>query len=163
MRKIKLMLAVAIGLLLIGCATMTPAEREQWNRIPRKGSFEEVTPLLTSPALIDRWIRYNIGYDYYVGQRRTIKQVFTDRRANCRDTSNFILYCLRQAGYKESGLLHVDSRDAAGHIVVFVKYDDKIYIIDDGLREPRGILGPYKSFENIPYRLRGTTDFRATL
>lgn len=116
-------------------------------------NFKEIVDMLSSPKLIDIYERSNFKYEYYIGSRKTDEQVFKSKKANCKDTSEFTAYCLEKAGYK-AGLLWVDGQTPEGHIITYFKDDSKIFLIDNGKVKPKGILGPYNSFNDIPYRIR---------
>jgi hypothetical protein len=153
MKKMKVILVVEF--LLVSCTMMTKVERDQLARISKSQNLEEVTSALTSPRLIDLYVRSNFRYEYYLGSQKTIEEVFKSKRANCQDSSKFTVYCLTKAGYSNSGLLSVtDSRYPEGHVIAYFWDGENIFIIDNGLREPLGLLGPYKSFYKIPYKVR---------
>lgn len=123
------------------------------SKMSKVNDFKEATDMLNSPKLIDIYERSNFSYENYMGSKKTDEQVFKSKRANCKDTSEFTVYCLRKAGY-DAGLLWVDSKSPEGHIITYFKDKGKIFIMDNGMVFPSGITGPYNSLSDIPYTIR---------
>ena len=119
---------------------------------PRWDRFSVVIDRLNKPELVNYWTMNNLNYEYYLGDQKMDGSVFKYKRANCVDTTQFILRCLRNAGYP-AGDLWVDSRAFPGHVICYYKDNGNIYVIDNGTRNQSGILGPYKSLNEIPFKI----------
>lgn len=118
--------------------------------------FEMVTRRLNAPELVDWYTQHIINYEMrmYIGDEKTNEQVFQTGKANCMDESQFISYLLKRSGYP-SGVIWVRSQSPEGHGIAYYKVDSEIYIMDNGTvyRSHWGIQGPFRSFDEIPYRV----------
>jgi len=121
----------------------------------RWGNFKDVVDRLNAPVLIDFYERHNLRYDYYLGARRSNRTVFESKRANCVDTTQLTVYCLQRAGYRAEGLsVPPEGRTPAdAHLVTKFYVRGRIFIMDNGRSDPKGIAGPLNSIEGTPYWL----------
>lgn len=56
----------------------------------------------------------------------------------------------------DAGLLWVESsKIPEGHVITYYYDKDKLFVMDNGLTSPAGIIGPFKSLNEIPYDIRG--------
>ena len=122
--------------------------------LSRWGDFIVVTERLNAPELIDWYSEHVLSYERYIGDRKTNKSVFRNRKGNCVDQSQFISFCIKAGGFP-SGLIWVQSNTPEGHAIVYYKEAGAIYIIDNGITNTvnMGIKGPYKNFHEIPYNI----------
>jgi len=122
-----------------------------WGKMegPRWKDFNTVINRLNKPELINYFEKQNLRYEYYRGDWKTNKSVFKSKLANCKDTTQFSVECLRRAGYKAGDLL---VSVGEGHNICYYWDKDKLYLIDNA-NPKKGILGPYNSFRQIPYHI----------
>ncbi|NQV00473.1 MAG: hypothetical protein HQ538_07070, partial [Parcubacteria group bacterium] len=121
---------------------------------PRWKGFDEVTSRLNLPELLDCYTKSNFNFEEYRGDMKSNESVFKSKKGNCYDISEFIAHCLNKAGYKTS-LLWVESGIPIGHIITSFKDKGKNFIIDNGKRVPKGIIGPYNSLRETGYNTQG--------
>ena len=117
----------------------------------RWNDFNTVADRLNSPELVDYWTKddLNLSYQYYRGDHKTNNYVFKSKRANCKDTTQFIVECLHRAGYKAGDLLVAVGE---GHNICYYWDKGNLYVIDNA-NPKKGIRGPYNSFKEIPYEI----------
>jgi len=118
---------------------------ERWDE------FGEVTSRLSLPELVDYYERKNFSYEYYRGPLRSVQQVFKDKRANCYDTTEFTVWCLRKGGYRAGSMVIQGAFE--GHNVTYYKDKGKWFVMDNGGRWHAGIKGPFDSLKDSPYRI----------
>lgn len=118
---------------------------------PRWDNPTEVIQRLSSscPQLISHYTANRIGYTRYQGDKKSNWQVIKSGIANCVDTSDLEVECLRNLGYP-AGQLKV----RPSHRITYYKDKGKIFIMDNGQGGPLGILGPFESFNEIPYDIK---------
>ena len=121
---------------------------------PKWRDFDTVVGRLNTPELLDYWEQNNLGYELYIGSRKSDRSVFESKSANCKDTSEFTVYCLSKSGY-DAGLLWVESRIPEGHIITIFEDKGKQFIMDNGKPRPKGLIGPIKSFSEAGYIIQG--------
>ena len=128
------------------------AKRFSKQQEKRWREFLTVTDRLNSPELIDIYQRWTFTYRYYVGIGRSDKDVFKTKSANCVDTSVFARNLLRKSGYF-AGTVTVKSNDPANHRIAYYKDGGKFFVIDNGRRRKKGIIGPYDGLSDSPYEI----------
>ena len=114
----------------------------------RWNDFDIVVNRLNAPELVHHWLRRNFKYEYYVGDRRTNRAFFSDKKGNCVDYSQFAAMCLRNAGYRSGTLRVYEPPD--NHRVTYVWKNDKLLILD---RNYDQIRGPFKNYQSAPYKI----------
>jgi len=150
-------------LLSLGCATFLSEE------------FKSATFKLNTPQLIDEYQRQHFSYattsDGYGcgGVDISISTagcspgyIFNSKKGNCAAYTTFAVYCLRQAGY-EAYPLKVYSQWPSWfvpgahprdyHYIALYKDNNKWYVMDNGRRRPRGIIGPFDTIEDLRYKV----------
>lgn len=115
---------------------------------PRWEKASEIISRLNSPELIEYYIKKKIKYEYYHGRFKSPSGVVTSKGANCEDTSEFVVHCLRQAGYQANTLIVRSSIDPKGHTIAHFEDKGNIFIMDNGR-----LRGPYKSWREVPYHI----------
>ena len=123
-------------------------KNQRWN------NYNTVIERLNSPELVDYYVRYEIEYELYFGNKRLKKDVFKSGRGNCQDISYFVTYCLRKSGYKSTTML-VDSENwgHCRHVVSFYEVNGSYFVIDGSKDD--GILGPFISINQSPFKICG--------
>jgi hypothetical protein len=138
--------------------------------------FDKVTASINTPALVDDYLKKNFkwaseqegGGCLGVNIGLSLKDcapnfLFQNKKGNCGAFTTFAIHCLRKAGYKAYPLyIHEKWPSSLGvgvsprdyHIMVLYEDNGKWYTIDRGKpRGPEGIKGPYKSVEDLPYKV----------
>ena len=138
--------------------------------------FNDVVLKLNTPRLIDKYQRRHFSYattreGYGCGgvnishstAQCSESYIFRSKKGNCAAYTTFAVYCLRQAGY-EAYPLKIYSRRPSWfvpeayhrnyHYVALYKDQNKWYVMDNGRGSwPRGIIGPFNSIEDLPYKI----------
>lgn len=120
---------------------------------PRWKNFETVVDRLNAPELIDFYGKKFIEYDYYLGSKKSNKEVFISKAANCSDHSEFNTFVLNRSGYR-ANIVYV-FLDEVGHVITRYRDNGKIYIMDS---TRLGLLGPFNSMDEIPYKINSFKD-----
>jgi hypothetical protein len=125
------------------------------NREVRWRDFTIIADRLNAPELIDFYERHNLSYEYYLGSRKSNATVLISRKANCVDTTELTIYCLKRAGYRaESLIVSPEGRAPAdSHQITKYYHKGQIFIMDNGRSNPVGILGPLNTIEGSRYWL----------
>lgn len=118
------------------------------------GDFDTVVSRLNTPVLLDYWEQRNLSYQYYIGSMKSDRSVFESKSANCKDTSEFTVYCLSKSGY-DATLFWVESMISEGHIITFFEDKGNKFIMDNGKPSPKGLIGPIKSLSEAGYTIQG--------
>ena len=113
-------------------------------------NFNKVTSRLNDPKLIDIYTRKVFKYHDVGFITRPPTVIFHNKKGHCLDYSLFIEHCLDKGGYEA----HVYDQPHKPHkFVGYIDKDNKWYVIDNGGRfRPKGILGPFKSEEELKKR-----------
>jgi hypothetical protein len=145
--------------------------------------FEYTASTLNTPELIDQYQRANFSYaqtweGYGCGgvdishnsKGCSPGYIFKTKKGNCAAHAVFAVYCLRKER-REAYVMKVkadigDARPGTRisrggktwvvvdyHYVALYKDQGKWWVMDNGKVRPRGILGPFNSVEESPYKI----------
>ena len=123
-------------------------EGERWE------DFDAVTSRLNLPELVDYYTKNKFTYEFYLSHVGSAHAAFSGKGGNCVQIEAFQSYCLNKGGYS-TRLLKVEARNSGSywHTVTEFVNNGKRFIMDNGTRRPRGIIGPFNSLGETNYRL----------
>jgi len=116
--------------------------KKSWNfsETNRWDDYEVVTDRLNAPELVDYYELRQFNYYSRPGQLGNSYFLFKTKTGDCKDVTDFTVYCLNKGGYKAMEHKVQSPAGNPSHRVTLFEVDGVDYIMDNGRTDTKGIV-----------------------